>query len=171
MTYSNRDISWLGFNYRVLQEAADETVPLIERFKFLSIFSSNLDEFFRVRYPSLLALSNLKNKTLKEIGSAGEENLADKAQQIINKQLEEFGDILNNKLVPKLKENGIVLYYNTPILDAHQDEIHEIFLSQVLAFVHPVFLENQKEKPFVPENNQLYLINAILECTFISGML
>lgn len=161
MTYSNRDISWLGFNYRVLQEAADETVPLIERFKFLSIFSSNLDEFFRVRYPSLLALSNLKNKTLKEIGSAGEENLADKAQQIINKQLEEFGDILNNKLVPKLKENGIVLYYNTPILDAHQDEIHEIFLSQVLAFVHPVFLENQKEKPFVPENNQLYLINTL----------
>ncbi len=49
--FYNRDLSWLGFNLRVLQEAADKDVPLFERLKFLAIFSSNLDEFFRVRYP------------------------------------------------------------------------------------------------------------------------
>ena len=67
MTIYNRDLSWLGFNLRVLQEAADPEVPLYERLKFLSIFSSNLDEFFRVRYPGIIALSVLNKKTRKAI--------------------------------------------------------------------------------------------------------
>ncbi|MEO6454003.1 MAG: hypothetical protein ABIN97_08030, partial [Ginsengibacter sp.] len=57
--FYNRDLSWLGFNLRVLQEAADKKVPVYERLKFLSIFSSNLDEFFRVRYSSIAALARL----------------------------------------------------------------------------------------------------------------
>ena len=61
-------MSWLGFNFRVLQEAADEKVALFERMKFLSIFSSNLDEFFRVRYPAVLALSRLNEKTRVKAG-------------------------------------------------------------------------------------------------------
>jgi len=55
-SFFDRDTSWLAFNSRVLMEAADETVPLLERLKFLSIYSSNLDEFYRVRIPVLLSL-------------------------------------------------------------------------------------------------------------------
>ena len=60
--FTNKDISWLAFNRRVLEEAASETVPMLERLKFLSIFSSNLDEFYRVKMPPLLALQKIKKK-------------------------------------------------------------------------------------------------------------
>ncbi len=89
MTIYNRDLSWLGFNLRVLQEAADSTVPLFERMKFLAIFSSNLDEFFRVRYPGVVALSVINKKTLKAIKGT-QENIAEKVQDEIRNQLNFF---------------------------------------------------------------------------------
>ena len=58
-SFLNRDLSWLSFNYRVLLEAADETVPLYSRISFLAIFSSNLDEFFRVRMPAIFAFTDI----------------------------------------------------------------------------------------------------------------
>lgn len=60
--FLNRDLSWLSFNHRVLLEAADESVPLYNRIGFLSIFSSNLDEFFRVRMPAIFAFTSIKGK-------------------------------------------------------------------------------------------------------------
>ena len=60
-----RDISWLSFNERVLLEAAKENVPLVERINFLSIYSSNLDEFYRVRIPALMALQKIKKEKQK----------------------------------------------------------------------------------------------------------
>ncbi|HKK79073.1 MAG TPA: hypothetical protein VJ933_05560, partial [Phaeodactylibacter sp.] len=66
-TYIKRDTSWLSFNHRVLQEAMDERVPLYERIKFLAIYSSNLDEFYRVRVASLRSFKALKKKTRKAL--------------------------------------------------------------------------------------------------------
>ena len=65
--FFNRDISWLSFNQRVLQEADDPSVPLYERIKFLAIYSSNFDEFFRVRVASIRNLIRLKKKTKEEL--------------------------------------------------------------------------------------------------------
>lgn len=159
----NRDLSWLGFNFRVLQEAADKRVALLERMKFLSIFSSNLDEFFRVRYPAVVALSSLKEKTKLKASIETSEDIAEKIQLEINRQLDVFGSILTQEIIPELKKNGIIFYYDAPIHSGHAKEIKEIFLSHVLAFIQPVFIEDNSQQAFMPENNQLYFVVTLRE--------
>jgi len=156
--YYNRDLSWLGFNYRVLQEAAGTDVPLMERFRFLSIFSSNLDEFFRVRYPALVAVSKLSAKTRKKIMTEENEDIAEKIQTEIYRQQKEFGEILIGKLLPELEQQGTILYYHQALRQEHRAEVRELFLSRILAFVQPLFLEGDVSRVFLPENNLLYLI-------------
>ena len=157
--FYNRELSWLSFNYRVLQEAASPSVPLFERLKFLSIFSSNLDEFFRVRYPAAIALTSLKKKTQKQITGEWTHEILEKIQAEITRQLEEFGTILLRNILPGLKEIGINLYYNEPIRQEHKEEVADIFLSQVLSFIQPLLLDGKKK--FNPENNQLYFAIAL----------
>lgn len=155
MTLLNRDLSWLSFNYRVLQQAADKRVPLFERLKFLSIFSSNLNEFFRVRYPEMVAISLLKKKTRSSIDI--NENLLEQVQMDIEKQAFFFGQILKEEILPALKEAGILFYYDLPICKEHQPEIREIFLSNILSFIQPIYLDGNAD-PFTPENNALYFV-------------
>lgn len=157
----NRDLSWLTFNYRVLLEAKDASVPLYERLKFLSIFSSNLDEFFRVRYPAVVAFSKLDKKTIKKQSLLSEEDIAEKVQETINAQLNEFGQILLNDLIPSLRNNGIIFYYNQPLNEHHAAEVKELFLSKVLTFIQPVILGATTKYNFLPENNQLYFVVSI----------
>jgi polyphosphate kinase len=154
----NRDLSWLGFNFRVLQEAADKSVPLFERLKFFAIFSSNLDEFFRVRYPSILALSKLNRKTQIQAKNDYDENLPEKVQGEINRQLQVYSSVLNQSLLPELKNHNIYLYYNEPVRIEHIAEIRDIFLSHVLTFIQPLFLDADLSKNFIPENNYLYFV-------------
>ena len=154
----NRDLSWLGFNFRVLQEAADDQVPLYERIKFLSIFSSNLDEFFRVRYPSVFAFSKLNPKTQMKASVGFNDDIPEKMQDEINRQLKIFGSILVDQLIPGLKANGINFYYKSEIRPEHHKEIRELFLSNVLSFIQPLFLEGNISQKFIPQNNHLYLV-------------
>jgi len=154
--YHNRDISWLGFNHRVLQEAADPSVPLLERIKFLSIFSSNMDEFFRVRYPVIALYSQLKDKTLNKIAASIDKKLPEKVQHIISQQLDEFGSIIHSQLLPQLETNGIILYYNRPVPEMYTSQIRELFFSRVLAFIQPVFIEESFQQNFFPGNNKIY---------------
>jgi polyphosphate kinase len=158
----NRDLSWLGFNLRVLQQANDPEVPLYEQLKFLSIFSSNLDEFFRVRYTGIVALSLLNKKVRKAIGET-EKNIAEKVQDEIIKQLNFFGSILEHHILPALRREGIIFYYNMPARNEHLPEIREIFLSDVLSFIQPIYLDGKTEKAFAPENNRLYFAVTLQE--------
>ena len=162
MTIYNRDLSWLGFNLRVLQEGADSKTPLFERLKFLAIFSSNLDEFFRVRYPGVVALSVLNKKTLKAIRGV-DENVLENVQDEIKRQLEYFGSILHEEILPQLKKEGIIFYYNTPVRTEHLSEIREIFLTHALSFIQPIYLDGKPDNGFMPENNRLYLVITLQE--------
>ena len=154
----NRDLSWLTFNDRVLLEAADPKVPLYERLKFLAIYSSNLDEFFRVRYPSVIALSKLNKKLLKEAVLLSEEDVANKVQAYINSQLQRFGNILHHEILPELLQHNIAFHYNAPVNEENLLQIREIFFSKVLSFIQPVFLNPEGTKNFVPENSHLYFV-------------
>ena len=94
-TFLNRDLSWLSFNHRVLMEAADKTVPLYSRISFLSIFSSNLDEFFRVRMPSIFAFTQHRSQKKYPLREEYPKELVQQVQDTVYSQLEEFGSIFD----------------------------------------------------------------------------
>jgi polyphosphate kinase len=152
--FYNRDLSWLFFNERILMEAAREQVPLMERIKFLSIYSSNLDEFYRVRMPVVMAMHKLAVKQEEETDVHAGVIL--KAQQMVHQQLTRFGRILTAELLPLLREAHIHLVYNTDIPKGIAPEVTNYFFSQVLAFIQPVQLT--PGAAFFPENNKLYLL-------------
>lgn len=106
--YIPRDLSWLDFNGRVLNEAANPNVPVYERIKFLAIFSSNLDEFFRVRVSALRQFKKLRKKTKEQMKVKPKKILKD-VLEIINQQQEKFGQIFFDEIIPELKNNGIHL--------------------------------------------------------------
>lgn len=159
--YYNRDLSWLTFNYRVLQEAACIDVPLYERIKFLSIFSSNLDEFFSVRYPVVMAISNLKAKTQRKVENFIPDHFVEKIQEQIEMHLSEFQQIFSGTILPELDAQGIVLYYNRQLREEHIPEAREYFLSKILSFLQPVFLKGDMAGKFEPEANKLYMIISL----------
>jgi polyphosphate kinase len=155
-TFLNRDLSWLSFNHRVLLEAADESVPLYSRIQFLSIFSSNLDEFFRVRMPSIYAFTSIKaKKTLREEYPEG---LVQTVKETIQRQLEDYGRILKQQILPALKENNIHLYYGDEPDPAHKEVMLDFFLTKVLSFLQPIILKEENKDNIFLENNQLYFI-------------
>lgn len=154
--FFNRDLSWLSFNERVLQEADRESLPLLERINFLSIYSSNLDEFYRVRMPVLAALHKL-NKSKKGVDEVPVENDdVLRARQMIQKQQEQYGQILTQDILPQLSKRGIQVVYNQQIPEQIVQPVADYFLSQVMAFLQPVTLT--PASTFFPENNKLYFL-------------
>jgi len=152
--FFNRDLSWLTFNERVMEEAANASAPLLERIKFLSIFSSNLDEFYRVRMPVLRALQKIGEKDSNDIDANERLDILNTAKNMIYAQQERFGQILKEQLLPALKHENIELLYNQPLPDVVIKASKGYFLSEILAFMQPVMLDG--EHFFFPENNKLY---------------
>ena len=155
--FLNRDLSWLSFNHRVLMEAGDKIVPLYSRISFLSIFSSNLDEFFRVRMPSIFAFEAIEVKKAS-IRDEYPKGLVQQVQAMVHTQLEEFGSILTHQILPEMKQNHICLYYNEPVRAEHTETVKEFFLSKVLSFLQPVMLQKENQSQVFLENNALYFI-------------
>ncbi len=157
----DRDLSWISFNERVLLEAKRDTTPLLEKIKFLSIYSSNLDEFYRVRMPVLQALKKLSKKENNPIQQ--QDHLLKQATETIHGQQELFGDILKNIVLPQLKLHHIHFVYNEAIPERLDNELSNYFLSTILAFLQPVEISDSKTE-FFPNNNELYLlVNAEAE--------
>jgi polyphosphate kinase len=155
--YFNRDLSWLSFNARVLWQAADPVVPLYERIRFLAIFSSNLDEFFRVRMPSLMAINQLTDTPSEE----ADQTLLPTVQHTINQCQETFGRLLTDQILPDLLQHGIHLYYKEYLLPEHKAEVTEYFFSRVLCFLQPVWLDSHKINRVHLPDNALYFVVVV----------
>ncbi len=153
--YFNRELSWLSFNYRVLQEAKDNSLPLLERIKFLAIYSSNLDEFFRVRVASLRSLLNLKPKSSDEL-SFDPKKLLKKIKSIVNNQQEEFGKIFNDVIIPALKNDNIYLLNETQYDDTQKTYISNYFDENISSLIQPILLDKNNISTFL-QNKSIYL--------------
>ncbi|HEY4334325.1 MAG TPA: polyphosphate kinase 1 [Puia sp.] len=155
-SYFDRDLSWLTFNYRVLEEAAREETPLLERVFFLSVYCSNLDEFYRVRIPAVAALQKIRSTREAYTSPSGIQLLTIISSRI-NLQLENFGRLLTGQILPALQQKGIHFNYHQPLPPATKAASTSYFLTQVLAFLQPVHLL-QAGNDFFPENDHLYFL-------------
>ncbi|MCU7552167.1 polyphosphate kinase 1 [Chitinophagaceae bacterium LB-8] len=156
-SFFNRDISWLSFNERVLLEASKTNVPIMERIKFLSIYSSNLDEFYRIRMPALMALHKLHKKdNIQKSVKRHYPDIEFQVKGVVQLQLDFFGKVLTQQLIPSLKETGFYLLYDEPIPDEIKPQTTEYFFSEILAFLQIVNASRSGQN-FFPENNKLYL--------------
>lgn len=142
----NREISWLYFNDRVLQEAADPTVPLIERIKFLAIFSSNLDEFYRVRVATLSRLSNLNEKA-KEILGYNPKKILNQIKTIVVRQERKFNNLYENIIIKQLAEEKIFILNDTQLNVARGEFVKKYFREKMLATLVPIMLDESLPLP------------------------
>ncbi len=154
-----REISWLSFNERVLQEAGDSNVPLIERIKFLGIFSSNLDEFFRVRIATLRRLSNLKNK--KYILDINPDKVLDKIHRIVIGQQNKF-DRIYKKILEELISEKIHIINETQLSYTQGRFVRNYFLQQVLPTLVPIMIDKIADFPFL-KDRAIYLVIRLIK--------
>lgn len=159
--YIDRDLSWLSFNERVLMEATDPNVPLYERIRFLGIYSSNLDEYFRVRVAALRSVVDIDKKKINKQFETAPKTLLKKILKEVNRQQQEFGQIKKDEILPELKKNGIILYRNEPIKKEHKDYLTHYFKSKVLSYLQPVIISGEMAEPPFLENRALYLITEL----------
>lgn len=151
----NRELSWLSFNERVLQEAMDKSVPLLERLKFLAIFSSNMDEFFRVRVASVRRLLRVQRKAKSKDMEATMELLS-QIQSIVVKQQDRFNDIYEHHILKQLAKENIFIINEKQLDDEQKKEVKRYFKTEVLSNLFPVILDHLREFPFLKDKS-IYL--------------
>ena len=153
-----RDISWLSFNGRVLQEANDPTVSLSDRVRFLGIFSNNLDEFFRVRVATLKRMSEFVNKKGNINGIDLIESpqvILDQIQTIVLKQQNEFNRIWQN-INKELKANKVLLVDDKKLTLEQKQFVKQYFDDEVRHYIIPLMIENVAELPYLRDKS-LYM--------------
>ena len=150
--YDNRELSWLKFERRVLNEATNKELPILERLKFVSITSSNLDEFFMVRVASLKDMEHAGYTKPDIAGMTPTEQLIainEKTRELVDFQYNTF----NKSLMPILKEKGIIIYEKYEDLNEEQLKyVDSFFMSQVYPVLTPMAFDASRPFPLIRNN-------------------
>lgn len=158
--FTNRELSWLDFNYRVLGEARDKTIPLFERLKFLSITSSNLDEFFMIRVASLKDMVNAGYAKPDIAGMTPEvqlEAISVKTHDLVNTQYTTY----NRSLKPMLKQNHMIIIDSFEELSSAQEKyVDQYFMQDVYPVLTPMAVDSSRPFPLI--RNKSLNIGALI---------
>ena len=153
--YINRELSWLDFNARVLQEASNDNVPLLERLRFIGIFSNNLDEFFQVRYATIKRIADARASNKNNKDNIAAKELLDKiTSKVINLQ-SDSSKILSS-IEESLKKENIVFIDELNVPDSHKEFLKDYFIRKISPALVTVILSNNKYHDF--SDNKAFLI-------------
>lgn len=159
-SYFPKELSWLSFNERVLQEAADSEVPIIERVRFLGIYSNNMDEFFRVRVADVHHQIDLA----QESGDQKQQHLAEDLLHRIGDKVAELNQRFNqisNDIILGLARRNIFLINEEQISERESDWLHKYFREKVLRHITPVFISSRVELRRAIDDEEAYLVGAL----------
>ena len=168
--YIDREKSWLAFNARVLQEAADENVPLLDRFRFLGIFSNNLDEFFRVRFAAIrrLSLSGISGE--KMLGGHNAQQLVKEITSIVIQQQSESLQILNI-IENKLQKENIFIINENEVLKEQENFIKDFFIQKVSPALVTIILNDLAEFPLLKDTSGYLAVKLTMNTEVKSKLL
>ncbi|MEQ9414794.1 MAG: polyphosphate kinase 1, partial [Cyclobacteriaceae bacterium] len=155
-TYIHRDINWCDFNARVLAEAGDTNVPLLDRIKFLAIFSSNLDEFFRVKVAALRKLQVLKKEKANKWLGYNPDEVLNEIYAKVSTQQDEFGSIWHQQIIPELARHKVKMYQTSSVRPEHLTEVKNYFRVNVQGYLNPVV--SGRRKKVALKNRGIYLV-------------
>ncbi len=157
--YINREISWLSFNDRVLQEASDVTVPLIERLKFLGIFSNNRDEFYRVRVATINRLSKLGKKAISVYGDDPKE-LLQKLQRKVIEQQNRF-EVTYQQVLTQLAKENVFVINEKHLSHAQQLFVKDYFHDEIVSTLFPIMVDENKVFPYMKDKSGYLFVRLI----------
>lgn len=162
--FFNRDISWLSFNYRVLEEAMDKSHPLYERIKFLAIYSNNLEEFYSVRVSYYKQMLRQQLRFPNQVNRVQPAKIIHEINEIVSEQQVVFHRIFEEHIVPELRKNNIFFVDNTDILsEAETKELKELFFIEVLTQIQPILLIKQRIRPFLQTGNVYLALDMVIK--------
>ena len=150
----NRELSLLAFNRRVLAQSQNQSLPLLERLKFLCIVSSNLDEFFEVRIASLMAIEREKSHSLDPIVPEGFELVGPAAQDLVHEQY----TVLNEQILPALAEQGIHLVRHVDRNDEQRAWVKDYFEREVRPILTPIVLDPSHPFPQIVNKSLNFIV-------------
>ena len=158
----NRDLSWISFNQRILEEAARKDIPLLERIRFLAIYSSNLDEFYRVRMPVLLAIKKISQQDDFKAPEVGD--IYKQGKQIILRNQAQYGEILREQIIPALEQQNIYWVYQKDLPEETLLLANDYFFSELAAYLEITALKSGAD--FFPINNRIYCVLTFKELDY-----